>query len=44
MLYRNGDYIFLEGRRFPRLKSDSPSGKLAETLSMLGSMTNDRCP
>jgi transcription-repair coupling factor (superfamily II helicase) len=35
MLHRGGDYILLEGRRFPRLKSDSPHGKLAETMEML---------
>ncbi|MEN9975409.1 MAG: hypothetical protein RLZZ282_1415 [Verrucomicrobiota bacterium] len=35
MLYRNGDYILLEGRRFPRLKAAHPAAKLAETLTML---------
>jgi transcription-repair coupling factor (superfamily II helicase) len=35
MLHRGGDYILLEGRRFPRLTTASPSGKLAETLEML---------
>ncbi len=35
MLKRNGDYILLEGRRFPRLKAADPAGKLAETLAML---------
>jgi transcription-repair coupling factor (superfamily II helicase) len=35
MLHRNGDYILLEGRRFPRLKADGPAGKFAETLSLL---------
>jgi transcription-repair coupling factor (superfamily II helicase) len=35
MLHRNGDYILLEGRRFPRLTAASPSGKLAEAIQML---------
>ncbi|MFT3990288.1 MAG: transcription-repair coupling factor [Luteolibacter sp.] len=35
MLYRNGDYILLEGRRFPRLQSASPAGKLAEAVKLL---------
>ena len=35
MLYRNGDYILLEGRRFPRLKSETPTAKLTETIEML---------
>ncbi len=35
MLHRNGDYILLDGRRFPRLKAESPQGKLAETIEML---------
>jgi transcription-repair coupling factor (superfamily II helicase) len=35
MLYRNGDYILLEGRRFPRLKAADPAAKLAETIAML---------
>ncbi len=35
MLHRNGDYILLEGRRFPRLQSASPQGKLAEAISLL---------
>jgi transcription-repair coupling factor (superfamily II helicase) len=35
MLHRNGDYILLEGRRFPRLQSPSPHGKLAEALTLL---------
>jgi transcription-repair coupling factor (superfamily II helicase) len=35
MLHRGGDYILLEGRRFPRLKSAHPVGKLAETMEML---------
>ncbi len=35
MLHRNGDYILLEGRRFPRLKAVSPAGKLTEAMEML---------
>jgi transcription-repair coupling factor (superfamily II helicase) len=35
MLHRGGDYILLEGRRFPRLKAASPHGKLTETIEML---------
>ena len=35
MLHRNGDYILLEGRRFPRLQSASPHGKLTEAASLL---------
>ncbi len=35
MLHRNGDYILLEGRRFPRLAGGSPAGKLAEAADML---------
>ncbi len=35
MLHRNGDYILLEGRRFPRLTSAEPKAKLAETIDML---------
>ena len=35
MLHRNGDYILLEERRFPRLHAASPLGKLAETIGML---------
>jgi hypothetical protein len=35
MLHRGGDYILLEGRRFPRLKAASPIGRLAETIEML---------
>ena len=34
-IHRNGDYILLEGRRFPRLKAASPVGKLAEAVEML---------
>ena len=37
MLHRNGDYILLEGRRFPRLKSASPQGKLEEAATLLQS-------
>jgi transcription-repair coupling factor (superfamily II helicase) len=35
MLRRGGDYILLEGRRFPRLKSASPHDRLTETIEML---------
>jgi transcription-repair coupling factor (superfamily II helicase) len=35
MLHRNGDYILLEGRRFPRLQSASPQGKLCEVETLL---------
>jgi len=35
MLQRNGQPILLEGRRFPRLKKESPEGKLAETIELL---------
>lgn len=35
MLQRNGDYIMLEGRRFPRLASTTPSEKLAEAVEMM---------
>ena len=35
LLHRNGDYILLEGRRFPRLQSASPQGKLAEATTLL---------
>lgn len=35
MLQRGGDYIMLEGRRFPRLVSEKPKEKLLEALEML---------
>jgi transcription-repair coupling factor (superfamily II helicase) len=35
MLHRNGDYILLEGRKFPRLQSASPQGKLCEAVTLL---------
>jgi transcription-repair coupling factor (superfamily II helicase) len=35
MLHRNGDYILLEGRRFPRLQSACPRGKLSEAVTLL---------
>ena len=38
MLHRGGDYILLEGRRFPRLKAASPAGKLAEAMEMIRSL------
>ena len=38
MLTRNGEYIFLTGKRFPRLNSVEPEGKLTESLQMLKSI------
>jgi len=35
MLHRNGDYILLEGRRFPRLQSGGLGEKLTEALALL---------
>ncbi len=35
MLHRNGDYILLEGRRFPRLQSAGPGEKLHEAITLL---------
>lgn len=35
MLTRNGNYILMEGTRFPRLKQTTPSKKLTEALEML---------
>ena len=35
MLHRNGEYILLEGRRFPRLQSATSEGKLPEALCLL---------
>ncbi len=35
MLHRNGEYILLEGRRFPRLQSATTKEKLAEAISLL---------
>ncbi len=35
MLHRNGDYILLEGKRFPRLTKDKPLVKLIEVEEML---------
>jgi transcription-repair coupling factor (superfamily II helicase) len=35
MLHRNGNYILLEGRRFPRLQSATSTGKLPEAISLL---------
>jgi transcription-repair coupling factor (superfamily II helicase) len=35
MLHRNGDYILLEGRRFPRLQSPGLQGKLPEAITLL---------
>jgi transcription-repair coupling factor (superfamily II helicase) len=36
MLHRNGDYILLEGRRFPRLQSEAPRKKITEAIELLG--------
>ena len=38
MLTRNGKYIFLTGKRFPRLDATKPSGKIKEALEMLQSI------
>lgn len=38
MLTRNGEYIFLAGKRFPRLGSVAPADKLNEALDMLKSI------
>ncbi|MDX1679631.1 MAG: transcription-repair coupling factor [Akkermansiaceae bacterium] len=38
MLHRGGDYILMEGRRFPKLKAIKPAAKLDETLAMLREM------
>jgi len=35
MLHRNGDYILLEGRRFPRLQSAKTGERLSEALTLL---------
>lgn len=35
MLHRGGDYILLEGRRFPHLKSAKAPAKLTEAISLL---------
>ena len=38
MLTRNGEYIFVASKRFPRLKTSHPIEKLKETLKMLKSI------
>lgn len=38
MLHRNGDYILLDGHRFPRLQSQRPADKLAEAIYMVESL------
>ncbi len=38
MLQRNGEYIVLEGGRFPRLKATRPEAKLNEAIKMLRSL------
>jgi transcription-repair coupling factor (superfamily II helicase) len=35
MLHRNGAYILLDGRRFPRLQSDGARERLSEVLTLL---------
>jgi transcription-repair coupling factor (superfamily II helicase) len=35
MLRRQGDYILIEGRRFPRLQSAGNRAKLAEAIELL---------
>lgn len=35
MLHRNGDYILMEDRRFPRLQSAKPGERLSEALTLL---------
>jgi transcription-repair coupling factor (superfamily II helicase) len=38
MLQRNGDYIMLEGRRFPRLTKATPQDKLGEAIELIRSL------
>jgi hypothetical protein len=38
MLHRNGAYILLAERRFPRLETIKPKARLEETLSLLRTM------
>ena len=38
MLYRNGDYILLAERRFPKLETVSPKERLDEALALLRTM------
>jgi len=38
MLHRNGSYILLAERRFPRLETVRPAERLKETLDLLGTM------
>jgi transcription-repair coupling factor (superfamily II helicase) len=38
MLERNGGYILVGERRFPRLEADKPVCRLAETLALLRTM------
>jgi hypothetical protein len=35
MLTRNGEFIMLEGRRFPRLPSEDPGAQLAAAVHLL---------
>jgi transcription-repair coupling factor (superfamily II helicase) len=38
MLRRQGEYILLEGRRFPRLRATRPAAKLVEAAAMLAGL------
>ncbi len=38
MLYRNGAFILLAERRFPRLEAVKPEARLDETLGLLRTM------
>jgi len=35
MLHRNGDYILLEGRKFPRIKAVDHREKLQQAIDLL---------
>ena len=38
MIHRNGDYLFLEGKRFPRLTATEPKRMLDEAIAMIRSI------
>nr|WP_281375576.1 transcription-repair coupling factor [Haloferula luteola] len=38
MIHRNGDYLFLEGKRFPRLAATHPKEMLEEAIRMIRSI------
>ena len=38
MIHRNGDYLLLEGKRFPRLSSTRPKDMLKEATNMVASL------